>query len=415
MRFAAFRTIAALLLSAALFFSCGSAAFAADGDDNYGEWNSEWEPNGETEIIITEQPQSISVKPGESAAFTVKALGSELRYQWYYKKTAAYGGTSFLLWKGHMTASTSAIANDTWDGMQVYCEVTDKNGNTQQSEKAVITTDIPLEITRQPQDVSLHTGETASFSVKVKGKNLRYQWYFRKSGAGNWTQWNGHTTPTTKATANATWDGMQVYCVIKDAGGDTVSSDPATITLTDDLTITSHPSNVTANVGDTVKFTAQAQGIGLKYQWYYRKSGAASWSVWKNHTTASTSAVANATWDGMRVYCKVEDKNGHSQNTESAIIQLSGMPRITEQPADLQTRPGETVTFSVKAQGSALKYQWYYKKYGAKCWSLWKNHTTASTSAIANDTWNGMQVYCVITDGFGRSVSSDPSTVKLLS
>ena len=58
------------------------------------------------------------------------------------------------------------------------------------------------------------------------------------------------------------------------------------------LTITKQPQNVTVKPGSTVKFTVAAKGSGtLKYQWYYKKSGASDWSLWKGHTAASTQAT----------------------------------------------------------------------------------------------------------------------------
>ena len=89
------------------------------------------------------------------------------------------------------------------------------------------------------------------------------------------------------------------------------------------------------------------------------------------------------------------------------------MPKITAQPSDISLKVGDTARFTVKAQGGNLKYQWYYMKNGAKCWSIWNAHTTATTTAVSNSTWNGMQVYCEITDGFGRKVSSKSATIKI--
>ena len=125
-------------------------------------------------------------------------------------------------------------------------------------------------------------------------------------------------------------------------------------------------------------------------------------------------ARANDTWDGMQVYCVVSDTaSGSSVSSQPATIKLSGMPKIIVQPSNVTVKAGGLATFAVNAQGSNLKYQWYFMKRGADCWSLWKSHTTASTSARSNDSWDGMQVYCVITDGFGRTVSSNPATIKI--
>ena len=270
-----------------------------------------------------------------------------------------------------------------------------------------------VSVTSQPSNISAKAGENVKFTIKAQGTgSLKYQWYYRKKGVSAWSIWKAHTTATTSAAANDTWNGMQVYCRIEDSRN-YVSSDICVITLLNSVRITAQPADVTLNVGDTAAFTVKAQGSGLKYQWYYKKAGVSSWSIWKAHTTAATSALANDTWDGMQVYCAVSDSAGASANSQPATIKLNGMPKITAQPSDISLKVGDTARFTVKAQGGNLKYQWYYMKNGAKCWSIWKAHTTATTTAVSNSTWNGMQVYCEITDGFGRKVSSKSATIKI--
>ena len=52
--------------------------------------------------------------------------------------------------------------------------------------------------------------------------------------------------------------------------------------------------------GDSVTFIATASGLGLTYQWQFKKSGQTAWSNWSSRTTATTTATANTTWDGMQ-------------------------------------------------------------------------------------------------------------------
>ena len=360
-------------------------------------------------LAITRQPQPVTVKTGETAKFSVKAVGNGLSYQWYYKKV----GASWTKWSGHTTASTSAVSNDSWNGMQVRCQVTDERGNTENSETATITVMIPLAVTQQPQSVTSYIGDTVKFAVKASGSGLSYQWFYRKSGASSWTKWPGHTTATTSAISNDSWNGMQVRCAVTDSNGSTIHSEAATVTLCYPLEITQQPQSVTANVGDTVKFAVKASGSGLSYQWYYRKSGASSWTKWPGHTTATTSATSNESWNGMQVRCTVTDSMGSKDQSNSATVTLNLPLAITQQPQSVTANAGDTVRFAVKANGAGLSYQWYYKKSGASVWSKWAGHTTAATSATANESWNGMQVRCTVTDGSGSNVTSEVATVTV--
>ena len=361
-------------------------------------------------ISVASQPSNVKASAGVLVHFSVEAEGTgALTYQWYYKKKGAQGWST---WNRHTTATTEAISNDTWNGMKVYCRIEDSE-NYLSSDLCEITLMNEVRINSQPSDVTVNSGEEVSFTVKAQGSGLTYQWYYKKAGVSAWSLWKGHTAATTVARANDTWNGMQVYCKVSDSAGASVNSQPATVKLNGMPKITVQPVDVHVNVGQETSYTVKAQGSGLTYQWYYKKSGAVAWSLWKGHTTATTVARANDTWDGMQVYCKVSDRAGASVNSQPATIYLNEMPKITIQPSDVAIHVGEVAKFTVKAQGSNLNYQWYYMKQGAKSWSLWKAHTTATTSARANDTWNGMQVYCKITDGLGRTVSSKPATIKI--
>ena len=360
-------------------------------------------------LAITQQPRSVTAEDGEIVEFSVVATGSGLSYQWYYKKV----GASWTKWSGHTTAATEAMANVSWDGMQVMCLVSDSSGNIVNSETATVTIDVPLDITQHPQSVTVSAGEIAAFSVTATGKDLRYQWYFRKTGASEWTKWEGHTTSTTSAMANESWNGMQVRCTVTDSKGSTAESKAATVTIDIPLEITQHPKSVAASVGDTVNFTVKAKGNGLNYQWYYRKSGDSSWTKWAGHTTATTSGTADASWNGMKVMCAVTDINGSKLNSGSATVTINVPLEITQHPQSVKAKAGDTVTFTVKATGVGLRYQWYFRKTGAADWTKWAGHTTATTSATANDSWNGMQVRCTVTDSSGSTADSKAATVTM--
>ena len=87
--------------------------------------------------------------------------------------------------------------------------------------------------------------------------------------------------------------------------------------------------------------------------------------------------------------------------------------KITVQPANVTAAAGAIATFSVKAEGLDLKYQWYYKKPGNSNWILWEGHNTASTSAKTYSTWSNIQFVCVVTNGKGQSVSSEASILTI--
>ena len=136
-------------------------------------------------VNITAQPKSQSVRLGEPVTFSVKASGSGLKYQWYFKKK---GQTSFSEWKGRIGRTETVIPNSTWDGIQIYCKVTDSKGNSVASDKATVTVKPTIEITAQPKSQSVKLGESVTFSVKASGSGLKYQWYFKKKGQKSFSE-----------------------------------------------------------------------------------------------------------------------------------------------------------------------------------------------------------------------------------
>ena len=360
-------------------------------------------------LEITSHPANVTVHAGDNATFKVAATGTGLKYQWYYKKS---GATSWSAWNGRTTASTTATANDSWNKMQVRCKVTDSSNTSLYSNAATITIAAELKITSHPSNVTVASGSNTTFKVVATGTGLKYQWQYKKSGDTSWSNWGSRTTASTTATANDSWNKMQVRCKVTDAAGKYVYSNAATVTIgSSALSITSHPSNVTVHAGDNATFKVVATGTGLKYQWYYKKSGATSWSAWNGRTTASTTATANDSWNKMQVRCKVTDSTGKTVYSNAATITIAAPLKITQQPSNITTSAGNDVAFIIKATGTGLKYQWYYKKIGATTWNVWNGRTTSSTIATANSTWNGMQVRCIVTDAAGTKITSN--TIKI--
>ena len=376
--------------------------------------------SGSTEIYlydtltISRNPDNISINSGDKAAFAVSASGCNVKYQWYIRKK---GAADWTLWKGHTAATAAAISNDSLSGMQVRCRVTDDSGDVLYSQAAIVTLNGKTVLIESPESVTVMSGEKVTFSVKASGAKLSYQWYVKKKGASAWTLWKGHTSASTSAVANDSWNGMKVCCVVRDANGNSVSSAPATVTIgttASSFAILSHPKSATAKVGNNVRFEVKAQGDELKYQWYFKKSGATSWSLWKGHTTASTSAAVNATWNGMKLRCLVADKYGSKAYTKEAVVTLTDTPIIiTSQPKSVSVKTNHLTSFSVSSKGEDLDYQWYYKKKGATAWSVWRIYTTSTIEPPSNNSWDGMQVRCKITDVYDNALYSDIARVTM--
>ena len=376
-----------------------------DADGNTATTNTITVTVNSAPLAITTQPTNQYIILGKPVTVSLKATGSGVKYQWYVKKK---GKTSFSLWDGRTHASETCTPNVSWDGIQLYCKVSDSSGNSINSNTITVSV---LSIATQPKSQTIAKGSTLTISVKATGSGLTYQWYFKKKTQTSFNVWNGHTNAKETCVPNDTWDGIQLYCLVKDAKGNSVKSDTATITFTAaDLAITKQPTNQYIILGKPVTVSLTATGNGLTYQWYFKKKGQSSFSVWSGRTHASETCTPNASWDGIQLYCIVKDSNGASKQSNTITVSVLS---ISTQPVSQTIILGNPLTLSLKATGSGLTYQWYFKKTTQSSFNVWSGRTHASETCTPNATWNGIQLYCIVKDGAGNSVKSDVVTITV--
>ena len=100
--------------------------------------------------------------------------------------------------------------------------------------KKVKKTEKELAIVSDPSDYKGVVGETAEFIVEATGEGLTYQWEYCNEGSSKWrtSSMEGNDTATIKVPAGSWRNGQKYRCVIKDVEGNTLTSDAATLTVT---------------------------------------------------------------------------------------------------------------------------------------------------------------------------------------
>ena len=365
-------------------------------------------------LKIVTQPQSVTVASGETASVTVVATGDGLKYQWYYTDNG--NSTTFNL-SSNTTATYSTTMSSARAGRKVYCKITDQYGNNVSTNivtlgmKAAST----LKITSHPQSVTVANGETASATVVATGDGLTYKWYYKDTSSSSFLQ-SSNTTKTYTCVMSAARDGRQIYCVVSDSSGNKVTSNTATLRMkvTTPLAIVTQPQNVTVKNGETASVTVVATGDGLKYQWYYTDNGNSSTFNLSSNTTATYSTTMSSARAGRKVYCKITDSTGAfvTTNIVTLDMEVTNPLVITQQPTDVKVPNGATAKVTVVATGDGLSYKWYYKDTSSSSFSL-SSTTTNTYSTTMSDYRNGRQVYCVITDKYGDSVTSRTATLSM--
>ena len=178
-------------------------------------------------VQIVTQPKSVTAVNGATASVRVVASGDGLTYKWYYKSK---GQTSFSLTTSFTGNSYNVQMNASRAERQVYCVITDAYGNSVKTDTVTLYMGNPLKITAQPQSVTAPNGATAKVTVKATGDGLTYQWYF-KGANSMYYQKSSQTTATYTTTMTEARNGYQLYCVITDANGVSVTSNTVTISI----------------------------------------------------------------------------------------------------------------------------------------------------------------------------------------
>ena len=357
-------------------------------------------------ITITSQPASVSAYVDAGVRFTVKATGTNLKYQWQYSKD---GGKT---WSNSVTktATYSTTATTARNGQKYRCVITDASGAKVTSAVATLTVYTKLTILSQPVSVSTVKDATVHFTVKALGSNVKYQWQYSKDGGKTW--YNSATKIATyTTTATTARNGQKYRCILTDATGAKVTSNVVTLTIKEALAITSQPANVSAYLNAGVRFTVKATGTSLKYQWQYSKDGGKTWNN-SATTTATYSTSATTARNGQKYRCIVTDASGAKVISAVATLTVYTKLTILSQPVSVNAAKDATVYFIVKALGSNVKYQWQYSKDGGK--TLLNSTTKIATyTTTATTARNGQKYRCVLTDASGAKLTTNVVTLTL--
>ena len=160
--------------------------------------------------------------------------------------------------------------------------------------------------------------------------------------------------------------------------------------------------------GGTASFTTLALGRGaLSYQWYFRTSSSGSWTKCASggYNTPTYTVQATKSRNGYQYRCAVKNAYGTTY-TNTVTLKVLDPPVITQQPVDTKGKVGETVTFSVKATGSELKYQWYYAAPTEYDYEVtWNTCSDASAktdtlSVEVKDYRDGYKYMCMVKNDF---------------
>lgn len=370
---------------------------------------------------ITAQPANVSCEAGTTAKFVVAASGkTPLIYQWQSRKDAnstwSNSGQS-----GAKTAALNVSVTAGLNGWQFRCVVTSANGQKNTSKAATLKV-IP-KITAQPESVRRPSGTNAIFTVAATGKApLSYQWQSRKDANSAWSNSGQSGAKTTRlaVATKAGLNGWQFRCVITDSNGNKTYSQPATLSVyVAPPTILTQPKDQTVTPESYVEFSIDLVGVvPFEVQWQSRKDANSSWtnSGLYGAKSCAISLIATPGLNGWQFRCVVTSNDGLKVYSDPATLRV--ISEITKQPEDVIAAPGATAYYFVDAVGKGpLTYQWQSRKDANSAWSNsgQPGAKTKTLAVAAKAGLNGWQFRCMVTDGNGQKIYSNPAKLNYVS
>ncbi|MDF1575870.1 MAG: immunoglobulin domain-containing protein [Bacteroidales bacterium] len=301
-------------------------------------------------IVITTNPADQDFCETDDVILNTVATGTNLQYQWYRDGAILPGRTSSSL----VIAGTTAA-----DEGSYHCEVSN-SCVPQTSETAVLTMNDPTVIVAQPTDDIMCEGDNTNMTVTVTGSDITYSWTLNGSAINDGENYSGTGTASLIiSNLDMTHGGIYV-CEISGSCGN-INSNPATLIVNENISISSQPVNQTVCPGTNVQFIVEASGTNLSYQWQHNGADIPL-AVNPTANTGTLLIPAVSAADEGIYRCRLTVACGTSFSTAAGLT-MTNLVSIVSQPANRQICEGNNASFSVTATGSNLIYQW--KKNGA--------------------------------------------------
>ena len=268
-----------------------------------------------------------------------------------------------------------------------------------------------LMITQQPKDIAVPEGDVAVVSVTVRGEGIQYEWWYAPADTNVFTKVEDHAASSMEVTMDAAHHGMKMYCIVSDAYNHVAQTKTATLYMMTPLEITLQPQDAYAYEGESFDLLVQATGDELTYAWWFANADSEEFSL-SSQVEAEYTLEMTQSRDNRRMYCVVTDKYGRSVQTDTVTLIMKAPLVIANQPAHASAAVGESVAFTVEAQGDQVSYIWWMADENGEMQKT--DCTDAQLNVVLDESCDGRTVYCVVTDEYGITAQTETVTMSLI-
>ncbi|MBD3345715.1 MAG: hypothetical protein GF401_11700 [Chitinivibrionales bacterium] len=318
-----------------------------DGQSRSGTWDI-----GADEIPESNQPPgNLSITPsdpqtiaqGGSVTFTVSADGATpFTYEWT-KGGEVVGNSASLQITDAATideGTYTVTVSNSWGSDQATT-----------SQLTVIDT-VVITVQPSPSDTGIPVGGSVTYSVTATGEGaIQYDW--RKDGVST-GETNSNITISNAQASDAGGYTCRAYNSVSEQISQTatlaVAADaPSNVTIT--------PGNSTIEVGESITFTASADGATpFTYQWYLNGNAI------ETNGTSSSYTVQNATTGNSGTYTVTVGNSAGSETSTGVILNVLSAPdNVVLNPGNSTIAEGDSFQFTTSVTGGTppFTYTWY--------------------------------------------------------
>ncbi len=188
---------------------------------------------------------------------------------------------------------------------------------------------------------------------------------------------------------------------------------------------TTQPANQTVVSGQNATFTAAATGVPAPtLKWQRSTDGGATWaniddgSAFGGTTTGTLTVNAVTLANTNHRFRAVAASTGFGPvNSNAAILTVTQVPQISQQPVSQSALAGGSATFNVVASGSGtITYKWYFTGTAAGSTPQLIPNATTSTLTLNNvQAANQGDYVVVLNNGVGGDVTSNAASLTIVS
>jgi len=309
----------------------------------------------------------VNICEGKDLNLLVEGEGQDLLYAWY-----KVGASLDTLSK----TSNLHIPNITDGKTGVYhCNLSTKSGCSTDDLEFMVNVLENAVISVQPADAQVCESDgSVIFSLIASAEGTtRYQWYHLDGTAvTEGGDYLGSLTNNLEVSNVLAHENETYYCIVSGDACNTIQSVNVSLTVSDNVNITSHPAYYEAAENSSASFSVEATGTPeapkteLTYQWYVNKNDGNGFnSLDNNPVSAQTSTLVltnvPTSYNGYKYRCMVSGAC-IGQTSNDAELKVATENRISFDALDTEACIGSPFTFVVEYDNTSSECIWEYKK-----------------------------------------------------